>query len=667
MKTTQDVFRLALGAMLSLAAVTAASAQQAKTGTTPVTTFDTVTVTATRNETRVFDYPGSVTVIEQQEIEAAQPHSLGDIFYGVPGLDMDGGPRPAGEVPTIRGLGGDRVLIKVDGARRNFTAGHDGRIFIEPELLKQVDIVRGPASSIYGSGAIGGVLEFTTKDAADYLKPGERFGGIGKIGYQTAANMKVLGGTAFGRLGDDVDGIANLTFRESQDIRLGDGTSLENSAVRLKNGFAKIGWTPGDFHSFKLSGLRYNDDSDVPVNPQAAEAGTNPVAVREIVQNEVNLAYHYRDPANDLLDLKANIYRNELDLTENRRNVVQVEEVNFDTQGIDLQNTVRFNSSADIRHRLTFGGEAYKDTQDGSQNSAALGSRPEAEAMSYGLFVQDEVELFERLTLIPGLRFDSYKRESTGLQDTVEQRPSPKIAAGIKATDWLSFHGAYSHSFRAPSFIELYVSGQHFFGNNFVSNPDLKPEKAKTWEGGFGLQFKDLLAERDALRFKATYFDEEVKDFIELVVTATTSTNQNRAIVNRRGAEAELSYALAPFDVGLGYSFVRAEDATNGDSIDSTPSDKLALKLGYEIDEYDLRFRWTTLFSRAQNQADPANQTPGYAVHGMGVTWQPDEDLLQGVRVDLGVDNLLDKRYRRHNATLIEAGRNIKLTLSKRI
>ena len=96
---------------------------------------------------------------------------------------LTGGPRRTGEVPSIRGFDGPDVVVLFDGARQNFGSAHDGRFFIDPGLVKRVEVLRGSASSLYGSGGTGGVIEFRTVDAADFLAPDESAGATVSGGY----------------------------------------------------------------------------------------------------------------------------------------------------------------------------------------------------------------------------------------------------------------------------------------------------------------------------------------------------------------------------------------------------------------------------------------------------------------------------------------------------
>ncbi|MGH8556985.1 MAG: TonB-dependent receptor domain-containing protein [Methylococcales bacterium] len=131
----------------------------------------------------------SVSIVGQGWIEGKQAQNFGEISQNLPNLDIAGGPRAVGNQVNIRGLSDDRILFPIDGARQNFNRAHNSAVFLDPDLLKQIEVVRGPASALWGSGALGGVVAFTTKDAVDLLSPGEQFGAKIKGGYQDVNNQ----------------------------------------------------------------------------------------------------------------------------------------------------------------------------------------------------------------------------------------------------------------------------------------------------------------------------------------------------------------------------------------------------------------------------------------------------------------------------------------------
>ncbi|MBI3708752.1 MAG: TonB-dependent receptor plug domain-containing protein, partial [Proteobacteria bacterium] len=223
--------RLGAIALAALGAINYTEAA-AQSDSAPVR-LDPVTTTATKSERRVDDVANSVDVIGAEEIERRVPLKVDDLIRDLPGVDMSGGPRRAGQDISIRGFGGQRVVTTIDGARQDFDAGHKGRIFIDPDLLKQVEVLKGPASALHGSGAIGGVLALSTKDAGDFLDPGETYGVRGKVGYSSAYREPLYSATHFGRPLPQFDYLANLNYRFGGTIRQGGGRELENSADDL--------------------------------------------------------------------------------------------------------------------------------------------------------------------------------------------------------------------------------------------------------------------------------------------------------------------------------------------------------------------------------------------------------------------------------------------------
>ncbi|NRA30884.1 MAG: TonB-dependent receptor plug domain-containing protein, partial [Parvularculaceae bacterium] len=137
---------------------------------------DVVTVYGTSNPLPTIAYPGQVSVVDRAELEARLVSTIADGLRDVPGLQFSGGPRRTGEVPSLRGLSGENVLVLLDGARQSFLSAHDGRFFLDPDLVARAEVVRGPASALYGSGAGGGVLACETVDADELRKAAESFG-----------------------------------------------------------------------------------------------------------------------------------------------------------------------------------------------------------------------------------------------------------------------------------------------------------------------------------------------------------------------------------------------------------------------------------------------------------------------------------------------------------
>lgn len=127
------------------------------------TEFDEVLVSATRLSEKVSQTSRSVAVVSEEQLNVAQASSVAEALKNEANITLTNGPRATSQGVEIRGLSGDRVLQTIDGARQNTSSGHRGSYFMDPELLKSIEVIRGPASSLWGSGAIGGVVAQNTK------------------------------------------------------------------------------------------------------------------------------------------------------------------------------------------------------------------------------------------------------------------------------------------------------------------------------------------------------------------------------------------------------------------------------------------------------------------------------------------------------------------------
>ena len=669
-----SIYLLSASALaLSLAALPA-HAQQASQQ--DATALDAVTVTATKTPHKLNEVPANVSVITNEDIEERAPSKLDDLLRDLPSVEIQGGPRRVGQDINIRGFGGQRVVTTLDGARQNFTAGHKGRFFLDPELLRQVEVVRGSNSALHGSGAIGGVVSMETKNASDLLNPGETVGFRAKYGFSGAQRENYYSAGIFGRPDDRIDLLANVAKRDSGTIRQGGGTELDNSAEDASDILLKTNLRPTEHQTMTFSLIRFKEDGIIPTNPDAApNATSNPLVYRQTEMTTASAKYVYSNPDMPLLAPTLSVYRNQLEVYEARQPplAARLDDSFLTTWGYDAYNTMRFDVGA-LPNTVTFGTEYYKDDQTGQRNNAPRSTFPSATGRVVGVYVQDEIELLRGLTLTPTLRFDDYQNHSDNGSTVEESKLSPKLAANWRPMDWLSLYASYGDAFRAPNLTEIFVTGQHFFGNNFVTNTDLKPEKTRTAEAGFKLDFKNLLTEKDRLSFNGTYFHTKAEDFIEFIVGATTTTNRNLTEATIKGTEIETRYDMQYAFGSLGYSRIRGENEQTGRPIDSIPADRAIVTLGGKLPDYGLRFGWRAEIAAEQDRVSNTNlsagveasvvPTSGYVVHGIFATWIPQFQGFEGFRMDAGVENLFDKTYRRHLQNLYEEGRDYRVSVS---
>lgn len=636
-----------------------------------VTQLEGVTATATRTARSQFDTPDSVGVVDMEDMERLQPGSLGDVLKNIPGVDIGGGPRALAQQPTIRGLSGDRILITLDGARQNFNSGHKGRVFVEPELLKRVEVLRGAGSAVWGSNAMGGVIAMTTKDAEDFLLPDEQWGVRLRGGFQNANNERLGSAILFGRLGDQADILLSGSRSQSDDIRLGGGDILEDSAEDVYSTLTKFNWRPAPGHRLKLSRQYHFESGEVPVQ---ADAVTSPTAVLSDRETEVEtnrIGYGY-DPASPWIDVNAAVYSNPQTIREKRIGTDgRLDVIDFETRGVELRNSSVFQLGSGTGHRLSYGIETYQDTQTASRGAAANTLFPDAEADFLGVYLQDEIQL-RGMDVIPGVRLDTYESRSeiAGLAGSAseisERQLSPKLGLIYPLSPDMNVTLNVGKSFRAPSFQELYISGVHFGTNNFVPNTGLQPETGVSREIGLRYRRKHLWGGRDSLHGAVSVYDNRYEDFIEGTVTATTTSFDNVSKARIRGVEIEGGYRLAALalEADAALTVTRGDDLTGDEPLTSIPGDSLVLNLNHALRE-DVALGLRGSFNQRQDRVVAGQpETPGYSTYDVYATWLPAVGSVDDLKLNIGVDNLFDKRYRRHLSTLPEAGRNLKISLT---
>lgn len=137
---------------------------------------DTITVVATGNQNAVFETPSMVSVVTNDTPWSQNAVTSAGMLKGVAGLSQTGAGRTNGQTFNLRGYDKSGVLVLVDGVRQLSDMAKSSGTYLDPALVKRIEVVRGPNSSLYGSGGLGGVVDFRTADAADFLPPGETNG-----------------------------------------------------------------------------------------------------------------------------------------------------------------------------------------------------------------------------------------------------------------------------------------------------------------------------------------------------------------------------------------------------------------------------------------------------------------------------------------------------------
>ncbi|WP_296173905.1 TonB-dependent hemoglobin/transferrin/lactoferrin family receptor [uncultured Brevundimonas sp.] len=524
-----------------------------------------ITVVGTRTQRRVDDVPASVSVITTETIENNLVTDIKDLIRFEPGVSvptsparfsaaLSGAGRDGNSGFTIRGMGGNRVLIIQDGVRVPdgfaFGAQSVGRGgYNDLDLVKSVEILRGPASALYGSDGIAGAVSFTSKDPSDFIASGENFGARARVGYSSADEGWTEGLALAGRAGT-LSGLLAYTRRDAHETEnmaetggTGSARTQPNPQEFASNAvLGKLVWDANDNHSVRLTYDHFDQEMDGEALSSYSATVIGLTAHDETQRDRVSLDWRFSDVFG--LD-EGSVAAHWQDATttqftfEDRTPAVdRTRDVTFDNTvwGLAAQGSKTFGGPS-VQHRITVGGDWSRTTQEGIRDGTVppMGEPfparpfPKTEYDLAGLFVQDEITLMGgRLSIIPALRYDWY--ELTPKADALFPAPaegqsdshlSPKIGVMFWADDHFGVFANYAQGFKAPSPMQVNnFFANPVFGYESIPNPDLTPETSESIEGGF--RFRNLDMFGGALSLSTTAFHTSYDDFINQVVVRGT-------------------------------------------------------------------------------------------------------------------------------------------------
>lgn len=423
-------------------------------------TLQQMTISATRQEQAVDSVPSTVTVHEREELDRQNVNTIRELVRYEPGVSVGGaGTRSGNTGYNIRGIDGDRILTQVDGVEvpDNFFNGpyaKTRRNYVDPEIVKRVEIIRGPASALYGSSAIGGAVSYFTLDPDDIIKPGQDVGARLKTGYSSADESWLTSGTVAGRV-QDFDGLLHLSQRNGHEMESHNSNNATGLArtganpedVRTTNVLAKLGWNYGEDNRLGLTYEKYKDDRDI--NQKSAVGGIflegqgtnmyrdrrgNDTITRERfgLENKFSLDSPIADHIKTSLNYQiaktdqatSEIYQAGRRVLRTRDTLYEEKQWVFDAQ-LDKAFVI-----GDTDHLLTYGTTIKQQKVTGSREGAAtclavgagctaIGAPsptpadsvkkasdfPDPTINSYALFAQDQIS-WNDWTFLPSLRYD---------------------------------------------------------------------------------------------------------------------------------------------------------------------------------------------------------------------------------------------------------------------
>lgn len=595
-----------------------------------------------------------VDVVDLSDIRKKQANDLEDIFRGEPAITVGGSFGIAQKV-YVRGVEDTNLNVSVDGATQaGYLFHHQGRLSIEPEMLKHVEVKAGAGTALDGPGALGGAIRFETKDPQDLLQGDERFGALLKAGYFSNTSGTKLSGSFFGKFNEEWSALAIVGKNDTNNIENGRGVALQNTKTDQDIGLVKIKGQIADNHLLKLSHEIRNDDGFRNVRPHFHAAGWNSANKQKSRRKTSTMNYFYT-PDSDVIDLAVTAFHTDAFLTQNegsdRRDGAGVK-----SSGFDIRNTTTFGD-----HNIAYGIDHRSDT-----GYYINGRGKDEKGKVTGIYAQDTFDVNNALSVSVGVRFDDYQLDDADDQRFDSSGLSPNVSAIYQLNSQWSIQGSYSQALRGQKVKEAYLIG---FRKNA---PDLKEEKANN------LDFT-VAYENDGIRVSAQAFKSTVDDVVGTVRRDGNRFFGNAGELKTTGFSLSASKQWDNGQIGFNYSHNKPE--LNGEALDDVKfgigtafGDTLTINSSYSLEALNLELGWNARFVKKLSDVPAGNPNkPGYGVHDIYVEWYPmDHD---NFYVNLSLNNAFDKYYFDHGTFgydsdekqvigLAEPGRDVRLTLS---
>lgn len=674
--------------------------------TSKTATLDTITVTASRRERPLREVANSITVIEAQGIQETLVADVKDLARYKPWLSVGNDPSRFGLSGfSIRGLGANRVVTEIDGVpvANGFSVGNyssSGRDAINPAMVKRVEILRGPASALYGSDAMGGVISYRTFEPDDFLLGNDKEHHFGTTtGYDARDNSLAASFTsaanlgtvslllaASSRFGHESDNRA-LTTAGQSNPRKYDQTDFTGKLVRA-TGSGEI--------SLTLDGRRTHATTNVDnLEGQGRFASTTALQGDDrLARNRASVNGRIKLDSRLADDMDWSIYF-QTSFTDQRSveeraassrapsPTLRFPEFRYDERVIGTSVTAARDLQIGKRdHRLLYGLQLDKRTVNESRDNrlinldsgeiskTVLGETfpvrdfPISRIIEAAVFVHDEIILAdEKFTLIPGLRAEYYdldpRTDAIYSEDNPTTEPvairelsiSPKLGAVLQLGDKLSVFAQYAHGFRSPPFEDANIGLEiPLFNVRAIPNPNLKSETSNGFELGLRLAVADFRGSLSAFR-------NRYKDFIDTKVNlgpdpqtgviTFQSLNRERAVI--QGIEAEFEYGLNAIaqELALTGSLASTRGDDNARNLPLNSIDPRRATLGLRYDDRGQRWGAQLLasFAESKNRVDDSGVTlfrpPGYGIVDLLAYYQ----LTRSSRIDFALFNLGNRRY----------------------
>lgn len=579
--------------------------------------------------------PGLVTA---QSLERLSADDLEDVFASQPEVVVGGGHAIAQKV-YVRGFEDTMLNVTIDGAAQaGQTFHHTGRVQIEPELLKRVEVMAGTGDATAGPGALGGSIRFVTKDPLDLLRPGEQAGGLVKLGYTSNGEGYKAHGTVFGRWSPVWSAMASFTQQDQNDFSDGSGERVVGTRADQRLGFFKITGHFDAGHTLRLSHDAHRDKGLRTQRPQWVVSGFNRAYPLQSERRAWTLGYDYQ-PDDPLIDLRLTVYDTRQDLKQDVIGRWGLFSGRVDSTGADVRNTSRWD-----RHTLTYGLDHRKD-----RTSSGYGSEPgefNDRGTVWGIDAQDSIAVAPTVQLHLGVRYDRYRLVDVHGRTQTASGSSPNASVRWSVLHDLDLVAGHARALRGPKVRDAFKQ------DSMAANaPELQPERARTTDVGFEYS-------PGTWRFNAKAYRTTVRDAIADPI-GRPNQFENVGKLESRGVLLHASHDWRTVRLGVGYHHNTATldgRRLNGyehNALGTSQGDTLTGSVTWALSE-QLELGWTGRLVRAIGRLDTsvgAVRKPGYGVHDVHLSWTPRRVLRAGdVTVSVAVKNLLDKDYLDHGS-----------------
>ncbi|MEP2654028.1 MAG: TonB-dependent receptor [Paraglaciecola sp.] len=514
-------------------------------------------------------------VITAEDLEQFQANDLADIFRTSPSVSVGGSVGLAQKI-YIRGLEDSFLNVTVDGAQQTSTLFHHiGRVTLDPDLLKQIDVQAGAGEATSGPGAIGGSIRFKTKSAHDLLAEEEQFGGRLKASYFSNDGTR-LSGSLYGKLSDSWGLLGYYSTLDNNNMENGDGDKIFGSASDQDLFFLKGSGNIGEHHYLSLSVEKREEEGEFSSRPNWAVAADDALYPSH-GERETYVA-NYRFDYDTMVNLEATVYQTESSFNGGRFDWL----ADITTFGLDIRNTSEFAS-----HKFVYGIDYRSD--DVSSGPVGSAAENKEESTVLGIYGQGYSDITAELLLSYGVRFDNYTFDQSVLLDEYYGTPvtdsevslddnevSLNVGLSYSVNEAWSLGLGYAQAARGKEIGDGFTLDEFLWDGSDIPvvADDLMPETVVNLEASIEYSL-------DSINAKFSVFNSIIDD----VITSGYEGNglyNNIGDLESKGVEFEIAYQGKELELFLGFSSVSTELAPRGDLYSNAAYSAIDIN-GYEF------------------------------------------------------------------------------------